>query len=300
MPEHVKTLESSITQRIHEFDPVSLLYLLMSMGYRLEEILFQSHMSTCTQSSLFQSIDFQQEPVRQVVIEVNFGLLSVQSPLPSYFFKNMDKGTIDNRSFIDFIGYFDHHLIMNYLFNLYPEINTRLFADWELSKRRFLLMLDFKSCSVQHWLFQEIFPELGIKVEKTMLQRMIPTTAIRLGATALGSDAVFGRGKKVAVYALHITLLSDEESTDSGEPWPREIKKRLDELLFPVLRPIGITLEIALVIRSQKRWVKLAPESYLGYDKMRGGQASYRRILIFRGVLREGGDMGSLSGNQRQ
>jgi hypothetical protein len=50
---------------------------------------------------------------------------------------------------------------------------------------------------------------------------------------------------------------------------------------------LSIDLEILLVIRAQKRWARLHPESYLGYDKIRGGQANYRQIRIFRGALRE-------------
>jgi len=34
--------------------------------------------------------------------------------------------------------------------------------------------------------------------------------------------------------------------------------------------------------------MKLHPESYLGYDKMKGGEAQYRRIRIHRGLLRKG------------
>jgi hypothetical protein len=46
-------------------------------------------------------------------------------------------------------------------------------------------------------------------------------------------------------------------------------------------------LEIILVIRTQKTWAKLKSDSYLGYDKIRGGEESYRRIRIFTGRLRE-------------
>jgi hypothetical protein len=45
-------------------------------------------------------------------------------------------------------------------------------------------------------------------------------------------------------------------------------------------------LEIVLVIRAQKTWAKLDSESYLGYDKIRGGEEDYRRITIFSGRLK--------------
>jgi len=284
----MKTLEVKIKKRVHEFDPISLLYLLEYLGYRREEIQFKSHASISSQTSLIQDIQFQQEPIRQVVIIVNLGLLSAQSPLPSYFLKKMDGGMVDTHAFIDFIGYFDHGVIMHYLHNLYPEINTNLFPDWELTKRRYLQMLDFKSCSTLHWFFQLAFPELGVKVEKVRLQRLSKTSSIRLGKTNLGSDAVFGKEKGIPVYGREVTLFSQGEFSNSGVPWPLEIKKRLDDLIFPILGEIDIDLEIVLVIRSQKRYMKLHSESYLGYDKIQGGEAKYRRIRIFRGQVRDG------------
>ena len=284
----MKTLEKKIQKSIHKFDPISLLYLLEYLGYRREEIQFKSNASISSQPSLIQDIHFQQEPIRQVVVIVNFGLLSAQSPLPSYFLKKLDTGMIDTLSFLDFIGYFDNAVITHYLYNLYPELNSNLFPDWELTKRRYLQMLDFKSCSTLHWFFQLAFPELEVKVEKVRQQRALKTSSIRLGITNLGSNAVFGKEKDIPVYGRGITLFSEREFSHSGVPWPREIKKRLEDLIFPILREIDIDLEIVLVIRSQKRYMKLHSESYLGYDKIQGGQARYRRIRIFHGQVRGG------------
>ena len=46
-------------------------------------------------------------------------------------------------------------------------------------------------------------------------------------------------------------------------------------------------LEIVLIILTQKTWAKLQPDSYLGYDKIQGGEESYRRIRIFSGRLQD-------------
>jgi len=75
--------------------------------------------------------------------------------------------------------------------------------------------------------------------------------------------------------------------TDTQVPWPREIKNRLINLVFPVLQPMGIDLEILLVLKSQKRWVRLHAETYLGYDRIQSGEESYRRVRIFRGHIGE-------------
>jgi hypothetical protein len=283
----VEDFERKISKKIHEFDLFSLLKLLMYHGYLLEEIHFRSHMSTCSQSGLIQGIEFLYQPERQVVITINMGLLSAQSALPSYFQKNVDTKDIDSISFGDFIGYFDHFLIRNYIFNIYPEKNIKYFSDWEITKRQYLQIMDLKSSSTLFWVFQLVFPELKIQVEKMVMERGLNTLALIMGKTILGSDAVFGKKTDATVYGMHITLISDEEFTNTGVPWPKEIKNRLDDQIFPILRSAEADVEILLVIRSQKRWMKLESESYLGYDKMKGGKAQARRIGIFRGQLRD-------------
>lgn len=280
-------LEEKVAQRIDEFDILSLLRLLMSMNYSPEEITFTSHNSICSQPGLIHSIEFRREPVREAVITMNMGLLGAQSPLPAYFRKKMEIDVVSERLFIDFIGYFDHHLIRDYICNIYPEINRFFFPDWELTKRRYLQILNLKSLGTLHWLFQTVFPEIGVRVENAVLSSDMQTQPVRLGKTVLGNDAVFGNKTSVALHGRRVTLYSDEEMTDTRVPWPKEIKNRIEGLIFPVLHPTGIDLEISLILKSQKRWVRLHTETYLGYDRIRSAEDTYRRIRIFRGHVGE-------------
>jgi hypothetical protein len=124
-----------------------------------------------------------------------------------------------------------------------------------------------------------------VRVEKATLKRDLRSEQIILGKTALGGDAIFGGRASVPVYGLRATFYSDDEHTGAGEFWPREIKKRLARLAFPVLREVGIDIEIFLVIRSRKNWARLHKESYLGYDMIRGGKEQLHRVPIFSGYL---------------
>ena len=216
----MNNLEKKISKKIHGFDIISLLRLLMSMNYRLDEIRFNGHNSICSQSSLIYGIKFYNEPVREVVITLNLGLLSAQSPLPGYFRKKVESDITGSRRFNEFIGYFDHQLIRNYIFNLYPEINSFYFSSWELTKRRYLETLDLKSCNTLHWLFQIVFPELSVKVEKVLLNRDLKTVPIRLGKCMLGSDTALGSKSRVPIHGRQVTLYSEEDSTDTKVPWP--------------------------------------------------------------------------------
>jgi hypothetical protein len=57
--------------------------------------------------------------------------------------------------------------------------------------------------------------------------------------------------------------------------------------VFPILQPVGIDLEILLVLKSQKRWVRLHAETYLGYDRIQSGEETYRRVRVYRGHIGE-------------
>ena len=167
-------------------------------------------------------------PRKRVTIYVNFGLLSSQSPLPSYFFKQLDSGHIDNDSFEDFLAYFDHQIIKDYLLSLYPELNQKLFQDWGETKNHYLSLIDLRAPSSLKWLFDLVFPELEVKAEKAVLGRGLTNEPIVLGITKIGSDAVFGRQTKVPVHGVRVTLFSQEEQYAPSLPWPKEIKKRLE------------------------------------------------------------------------
>lgn len=281
------TFEKGLMQRIHEFDLISLLKLLYSKGYPIEDIRFASNRSITSQAGLIHSVEFSAPPLHQAVIVVNMGLLSAQSPVPSYIMNKADVRDIDLESFNTFIRFFDHILIGDYIRSIYPETDTQLFPDWEMTKRSYLQMMGLRSCSTLHWLCSLAVPELPVRVEKATLDRALRTSSLRLGTTSLGSDAVFGKKTRVPTYGIRVTFFCDSEFTEWREPWAKEIRKRLEELVFPVLRSVGIDIEVMLVIRAQRSWAKLHQESYLGYDKIRGGKTPFRRLRIFAGHIVE-------------
>jgi hypothetical protein len=282
----IKNLEKKIVESIHEFDVISLLRLLYSMDYSPDTVRFRSNNSVCSQTGLIAGINFKQKPFRQVIITFNLGLLSAQSPLPGYFRNIMEQNEEDNKFFVNLCGYLDHYLIKDYLQNIYPEFNNYYFPDWIRAKQDYLNILNLKSSSALHWLFQLVFPEITVRVENAVLGGEIKTEAIHLGKTMLG-DAVFGRKTDYLVWGRRVTLMTGDEMTYTQIPWPREIERRLNDLLFPVLRPIGIDLEIILVLKAQKRWVRLYDDSFLGYDRMKTDEDTYRSIRIFKGHIGE-------------
>ena len=278
-------LEKKISAKIRQFNIVALLRLLVWAGYPREKIRFKSHPGISSQKGLIQDIEFREAPERRVVISMNLGLLSAQSPIPSYFLKMIDRGDIEPLPFNQFIGYFDHPLIFKYLMSIYSEGIQFLFPDFRDERLRSLQTLDLTSCSALHWLLRLVVPELGVSVEKAIMQHDIRTVPLRLGKSVIGSDATFGEKKRSPVYGRRITFYSDDEATPRGDPWSKEIKKRLNDLIFPLLHKLGLDVEIFLIIRTQASYAKLHSQSYLGYDKIRGGEESMRSIRLFRGRI---------------
>jgi hypothetical protein len=278
-------IEAKVSRRIHDFDMISLLRLLFFLGYSPEEITFKSYNSQSSQAGLIREIRFQQEPLKNVTIVLNMGLLSAQSTLPSYFQKNIDKGFMDLQSFYLFIGYFDHSLIYEFFKSVYPELNLNRLVDLDKLKASYIQMLDLRSCVTLNWLLKLVFPELEVSISKCTLPKTVTMKPLKLGNTALGENAVFGNKTKISISGRKVTLFCDDELTPMGEPWPREIKKRLKNDIFPIFNNIGVGLTVTLVIKSQKQWVKLHPDSYLGYDKIRGGGDPFKQISIFKGYV---------------
>ncbi len=283
----MNSLEKQIADKIHLFDIISLLRLLIEMGYGPHEIRFRGHNSICSQPRLIYSVRFVDVPFKEVEITLCLGLMGAQSPLPGYFRKKIESDISSGNSFDAFIGYFDHLLIRDYICHIYPEINRFFFLPQELTMRDYLHILDLRSCSALHVLFSRAFPEAGVQLEKVTLTRGLKADPVCLGFSRLGGDAVFGRTSVIPVCGRRVTLHCEDEVTDRQVPWPEEIKERLKRLLFPLLAPLGMEMEIDLVLASQKRRVRLHPETYLGYDTLKSTQPGPRRVSIFKGQVKD-------------
>jgi hypothetical protein len=276
--------EARVAREAHEFDLVPLLDLLLHMGYRPEEFVFQSHFTHVSQPGLVHSVEFRGEPIRQVVITVNLGLLDPKGPLPSYFTKLLEHGNIDEQAFLRFLHFFDHFVIRNFLKSVYPESDPAIHKDWEGTKRHYLSLLGLRSTSTLHAIFQGIFPELGVFVGRGSIGRDLTVECLRLGSGVLGRTSL-GARSTVPVTAAEVTLYCEEEYTEQGRPWADEIQRRLASTIFPILRDAGLDLMLTLVIWSQRGWAQLKPGSYLGFDRIRGGEARRRVVVIHRGQI---------------
>ena len=250
MSARADALKAEISRRAAEFDPASLLLLLTYLGYRSEEILFQSSIREVSQPALVHRVEFRADPVKQAIVTLNIGLFGPQSPLPSYFKRLVDDANLDEQSFTDFVRFFDHKLLEGWVRSIYPEHDRAVFRDFEKTKESYLRLLGIGSVSTVHWLVELAYPELEVMVEKGTIMRSVRLEGARLGFCDLGGGAVLGGWLRAPVPGFLITLYSDDEHTESGRPWAEEVMRRLERLIFPTLAEAAVELKVILVIRT--------------------------------------------------
>ena len=197
-----RELAAAIVRRAHEFTLPALLDALAALGLRSEEIEFRSHLSQAHHAFLIHGVQLQDDP-RRAFVALNIGLVAAQSPLPSYFFSILDEGGDNSDAVLAFLGLFDHPLLRERARAEYPERNRRVVSDWEQDKALILSLMALQSPSSLHWLFQRIYPELGVKVCRRVKTRTLATSQVIMGAFALGEAREAGQPRR-ARFAVRV------------------------------------------------------------------------------------------------
>jgi hypothetical protein len=283
------SIEARITERIHCFDLPALLDVLKTCGYTGDQIEYRSHRSLLSHGHLVQAISFEHTPRRRVVITVNLGLLSTQSPLPSFFFKAMDQIAHDRLE--DFLGYFDHHLLRARLAGYSPERDEALVGDKAVAEDR-LQVLRPKCPSSLHWLCTRIFPEAEVKVRRTTQRKSFPSAGLRLGSTTLGVGSAVGGFATIPQSGMEVSLYLDDPLAGDGTPWAFEARRRLDSQLLPRLEDGTLFLTVALTLRGHFSHAALKNNSHLAYDPLVGGPERDHTVILFSGNVSQGSHVG--------
>ncbi len=275
-------IQEQIQRKIRHFDAPSLLKLLHSLGYKGKDLHFESNPSLASSSSLFEEISFSENRYPKVSITINLGLLTGNSSLPTYFRQKMDSGEIDLLLFTRFLNFFDHHLIMTTLAMSIPKENGWFFSNWDETLMQYLSLLALNSTSTLWHLLQLSFPELKVRVYKYPRPLDMTSSSTILGSTLLGRDSFLGKSQKVTASSFKMVFTSEEMDNERCGPWSVEIKKRLKELIFPLIHRSNIYTKVILVVKNCKETLCLSPNSYLGYRTLGKSQGAVR-FLLFAG-----------------
>lgn len=281
----MNTILSRIAENIKRFDVCSLLRLLYELGYQRNDIYFESNNDWSSRNSLCESIIFSENDPKVRLI-LNLGLLSGNSPLPNFFKKKMDCGSIDPVLFTRYLNFFDHSLISNLLHMSMPDINNIFFSSWQETKSHYLKLLDLNSTSTLWHLFQRCFPELKVKVLKAPMMFKKNSSSVVLGKTRLGFDSLLGKKIVQTIPSFKIMLYGEEMSTDLMVPWPLEIKNRLKRMIFSILQRTHIHFRLIYIQTDKKEIAGLTTSTQLGYC-MLGKNNEPFKIILFSGYSKE-------------
>jgi len=275
------SVEQRIRERIRSFDIPALLDVLAASGYGDAELEYRSHRTTVHQSHLVHDIQFSHEPTKRVVITVNVGLLSAQSPLPSFLMRMMDQ--LDHSRLEHFIGYFDHLLLQECFAGLYPERDAELLPGWPQAARDRLRLLRPTCLSTMHWLFRKVYPEAELAVRREVRQQQVRSKEMRLGASALGEGDSMGGFATIPTGGVEVRLFCSEPFAASGVPWAIEARRRFEAEVLPLLSETVLMLTVVLVLREQESVLRIERASHLGYDPLHGAPPQPQQILLFSG-----------------
>ncbi|HNN90911.1 MAG TPA: type VI secretion system baseplate subunit TssG [Pseudomonadota bacterium] len=282
-------MQRAICERAPRFGLSALLDAVHALGYTDEEIQLASHPTTAHQSSLVQAVRFASPPQRRVQIVLNVGLLSPQSPLPSYFQQVIDRqreGTLTS-----FLNFFAHHLLSQSVQGQFPERSGDLFPTGPDSLAELRSLMGLRTTYALHWIFDHLYPELGVAVERVQMLRTVQTRSVRIGPWGLGDGATLGGQAQVPVGGIAVSLFADEAVSSAGRPWPQEAERRFKEQAIPILQGHGIHLRLALVLRDQRNFLVLRPQEFLGYVPLYSGPAaksaprSARTVILWDGEI---------------
>jgi hypothetical protein len=279
----IGTLSEQIQSKLADFDLLALLRLLKMEGYESQNFWFSSHESLSSQDRLIAGVTLINE---RALISINLGLLGVHSPLPSAVFQQLDKAAVKQRSLSDFLKFFDHLLILNYLGNLYPQINTEFFSDWEKTNFDYLQVQNMHSKSSLFWLFQVAYPEFDISLSNDKFIDSSETESIYLGRLILGDESHFGGESKFSKPSIHIHLRLMCEDFQPNLNWAKEALKRLDELIYPLLNGLEVCLKITFSLGEHSNSLHLLPTSSLGYEALQTTELKALQLCLHQGMVR--------------
>jgi len=272
--------EQQIINNLHRFDLLALLRLLHHLNY--QSVWFVSNDSLVSEVRIIQEIEFRPQGV---IIRLNLGLLSPQSPLPGYILQLRDTLMDYQDEFKHFIGYFDHILIQHLVFGLFPELNRSGFGNWRHYQHNSLLLTDLRAVRSIQMLFDYVYPECVVVCERNRRIECRGLDKQTLGEIELGcryklGDVTYASAKGILVW---LDVPDCEQSL-------AELKYRLRSVILPLLSRFLLHLEVR--VRGVMQPLKISgsqPASILGFHPLLRAPYSGQVTLFYGQTYCRGG-----------
>lgn len=283
------TLRQKIVAEAVRFEVPALVDALLLLGYRESEIRFRSHPSLNHAAALVQSVEFEKQPRRAIVL-VNIGLLSSQGPLPMYFWDLL----LDERdaTMSEFLWFFDQSILDQLFSAQLPERDAASLPDWPATRRLLLMLLRLGSPSGVQWLLSAYFPELDVEVRRVTGTRRLRTPDFEIGLSELGTGCSMGGITELPVGGVEARLICEEETDKDAAAWIEEAQRRLKRLALPILveQDPYLFLRVYLVLRRPSDFFSLRRDRYMGVNRLYssgGSDEPFEQLLLWSGEVRQ-------------
>jgi predicted component of type VI protein secretion system len=280
--------EAAVGTHARHFDLVALVRLLEAHGYAPERTFFESNAELASATSLVESVRFwdgdetsfgevgaERAASAYVTVTVNLGLLGGQGLLPTYFHTALEQSPRPERM-LAFLRFFDQRLLAGLVRAACPERDPALFPDLSGTRRALFQLLGVHSVSTLHWLFQSVFPELGVHLVRHALAHDDAAFGARTGMSTLDGTAVVGKVYETRTAGFLVRLFAEHEHHDHGERWFDIAGQRLRDILLPLLQPFRFALRIELDVAHRTAAV-VEPETLAWYEEE--SSLGYQRVL---------------------
>lgn len=309
-------LRTRIRTQPGAFELPALLSALQLLGYPLDRIRLMSQRSLLSASGLVHAVKFPEQPQHPVEIYVNFGLLSADGPLPSYFSRLFQAPEIDGELLLQFLHAFDHELLFRHVQGLAPTHAPRLVPLHDALMGLVMPMLRPSSPATLEWVLRKVFPELVVQLKRQRGARLVRGEAVTLGHSTLsGGDTLGGRWTG-HTSCLSVRLTAPEVICLDGRLWQEVVQDRLHHWVMPLLSQTETMLELVLALPGEPSAIRLEPEkgatagatagatggatagvkaastnasgeTRLGYQALKTPPTKEVELLIFRGCPRD-------------
>jgi hypothetical protein len=105
---------------------------------------------------------------------------------------------------------------------------------------------------------------------------------LRTGKSRLDGTAVLGTRYESNASGFLVELHADEETDARGNEWPPVVQGRLKSVLSK-LASSRLRLVVKLTVMSPRRWARLDPHGFLGFERLRGEASTGYRMTIYDG-----------------
>jgi hypothetical protein len=184
------------------------------------------------------------------------------------------------------LRFFDHRLVQNYLWGIYPEDPDGALGDHNRLLWSFFRMLGPGSSSTLAWLFQRYFPDFPVHVSRREFPSDTAAHAMMMGSSKLDGTGVLGKIYPSENAGFVVELTAEYETDHYGRLWADIVLERFRARLWPLIESFHITLALRLRVLWHTGYAKLedprkATKGRLGYDRIRDKEPSPHTIMLF-------------------